>query len=705
MRFKRISKGLFTYGIYDLDKISIDDIISKYGENKDYYESIYTYPERKYLEFISGLDQAVEFLNYTIKDKDPISLFERVWPSIKDASDKGNKKAIDIRKKISVAGTSDIKTDKLVFDLDCENIDNAHKDAQEICHRLSESGVEEETIQLYYSGNKGFHVIVNLENPISRKEFEAVTKYFSNGIESFDHTVKDEQRLLRATMTKHPKSGCYKIPLTVDEFFSSDTETIKKLAKKPKEDRYILKDKFNSYPKIKVPDVNFKEEELLNSLSNEPTEIEIDFVSKPEWLTPEKYALQQGFFEKGERNSALMILCATYKKNGFDKAMSLAMLIEVCKKRYARDPSATFSENEISKTVVDYVYGPNWKGGTYSSSETELLKKIAERFNVVGVDNPIGPFLNIDECFTNLFEFSKNFTKNIIQTGLKTIDDNLILSTGTMASLVGAPGVGKTTFSNLFVKNVVSKNEHVIYHSLDMPSHIMISRMVSHYCNYDFKQICSRIEKNEVDPILYESINKVKEDYKNVHFDFSTGPTVDGIENNLKNIQDTLGINPKLMVVDYLEKVRGPYQDPNANGAIIVSRLADIAKKHNTLLLLLVQPQKATGDIWNELGMRNTKGTSVIEQDSRSVLTAWRPGGRVYDQRQGHDVFIKFCVAKNNFGPRGIYNLGWDGRSGRIFDLNAEQKREVQRIEEEIARREEDNVIDSYKRGFKKRSE
>ena len=139
----------------------------------------------------------------------------------------------------------------------------------------------------------------------------------------------------------------------------------------------------------------------------------------------------------------------------------------------------------------------------------------------------------------------------------------------------------------------------------------------------------------------------------------------------------------KLVVVDYLEKVRGPYSDSTANSGYVASRLSDLASTYDVCIILLLQPQKSAGDPSEELlSMRKVKGASVIEQDCRVILTMWRPG---FDPRAEHeDKFATIAIVKNNMGTVRTLDYSWNGLKGELSELTRDERSALHSLRESI---------------------
>lgn len=592
-----------------------------------------------------------------------------------------------------LAGIKDVTTPKILFDFDdALDVESARKDTLEVCARLVKHGVDEDYVRIYFSGNKGFGVEVITDQEFSRQEFVNLVFNLAGDLKTFDVRINDEQRIIRAPLSKHPISKLYKIPLSLADLASLSIDEIKSAAKDAS--KYEI-DSDELYM-IEMP-------EALNVLKNktykkigkiELTDIkgfeikDIDFSRAPKWMAKERYALQEGFFygsestNKGERNTAFMIMAATYKNQGFSAAHTLNLLMAMSEKQALRTGESVYTEDQLQREIIATIFSPTWQGGIYGQDE-ELLAITRNRFDLDALELDKPNLVKISDVANRFKQFAKTFEQNRIMTGISAIDDNVILTTGMMVGLLGSPGVGKTTLSNAFIEFLSKSNTPVIYESLDMYDNLLYTRMLQKYSGYDMKKILDMYKDDEPDEILKNAFAKVIEGYSNVEFNFRSGPTVEDIEKDVIDYKLYSGKQPKLLVVDYLEKVRGPFSDATANSAYVASRLSDIAKNHDLCVLLLLQPQKSAGDPREELlSMRKVKGASVIEQDCRVIMTMWRPG---YDPKDStDDNYMSLAIVKNNMGALNQIDLGWNGLQGTFKELDREERIQLKQLRKRL---------------------
>lgn len=650
MKYKVISRGLTERKIVPLT-YDINAFIAK-DPDSDYYESIYQYDEI-------------------------------------------HKKKFD--ETGSLAGITGLTTKKLVFDFDSsKDIEYARKDTVELVSRLAHEGLATDAILISMSGAKGFHVEVNTTEEFTRKQFENTVKNLAQGLETFDSKIVDENRIFRIALTKHPKTKAYKIPLTLEQLTSMPTDAIQSMAKNIDDNTWSSFEELlnSSSTEVDLPasiksykNLSEKEKKLVDenlSLNDKP-----NMHNKPKHLSAARYALQQGFFEAGERNEAYMILTATYKALGYDKEIAYNMLKATNRLQAKRTGQEPYSTDELWLNVVTPVFGPNWRGATYSEKENKLLMKVIEKYNLE-TSKEDSTLIQLEDMSSLFSNFAVNIDSNTINLGLPPIDRKLRITTSMLVCLLAAPSAGKSTVSFGVLNHLSKQNLKSFFFSLDMGAPLVYQRLIQRLTGDDGDTIFENYKTQNPKIKVYES--KLKEEYKNVKFCFQSGLTVDHIRESLIKEKEATGEIPKLVLVDYLECVDSQFSDPTQSKGYVAKRLKDIANEFNTCVLLLVQPAKISGDPSNELtSYTQIKGSSVIQEASSIILTLSRPG---FDTKNPeNDKYITFTVVKNRMGSLGAFDLGWDGLTGEIRELHVDELDDLKALRTNKAKEKSEDVF------------
>lgn len=585
----------------------------------------------------------------------------------------------------SLSGITNVLTNRVVFDFDDEdNIDKAREDAYNLLHEVLLEVFEPSSIRIFYSGNKGFHLEVHLTNQlINELQFKNIVHNVGDRFETFDPSVSDPQRVFRLPLTYNVKTGRYKIPLTIDQFDNLATEEIIELSKNKNNSDFV--DILESYTTsaVDVLEKFYKEppkkDKVLATISDMNIDDRPDFSSKPRHLSSAKFALQEGFFGDGERNTACMILCATYRNLGYSKEIAYNMIKATLRKRAQRLGHDDYNKNELWNEVVEVVYSDAWRGGTYAEKENKLVQKTIEVYNLQS-EYYEKETVNIKEVSEKFKSFADNIDKNIIKTGIPQLDDKVLVTTGMMVGVLGAPSSGKTTHTISIVEHQSLNNIGSLFISADMADNLLYARLMQRYCGINFKTILEEI-KHRPYKMWPEKIrsawDQVLNNFKNVGFSFQSGPTTEDIARRIEEQEQMTGNPVKALFVDYLEKLRCDINDPTQASGRNASRLSDLTRDKQIATFLLLQPQKSAGDPSDELlSMRKVKGASVIEQDCRVILTTWRPGFN--PDVKGHnneDIFSSIAIVKNNMGEAGKLDFRFNGATGLLSPMTIEDER------------------------------
>jgi replicative DNA helicase len=257
--------------------------------------------------------------------------------------------------------------------------------------------------------------------------------------------------------------------------------------------------------------------------------------------------------------------------------------------------------------------------------------------------------------------------------------------------LLGSPGSGKTSILNSIMEHQSKNGIPCVYQSLDMGDNLLYLRLLQKYTGLPVDLIMENFKSESPDQKILDAYAQILENYSKVHFNFRSAMTVDQMDNDIIRYKQETGLNPKIIAVDYLEKVRSDYTDPTISSGMVASQLSDLAKKHDALVMVLLQPQKSAGDASQELlSMRKVKGASVIEQDLRVILTAWRYGFNPSDPSR--DKYMSIGIVKNNLGETAQIDFGWHGLTGQVSELNRDQRKDLMQLRADLAAAKQESM-------------
>lgn len=225
----------------------------------------------------------------------------------------------------------------LYFDLDYkENPSVAQSEAIKLVDFLvTELCIDSLAIRVYFSGSKGFHIIINEKvfnfepSNYLHKVFKYIRTFLSiklgdkdKPLVSLDPVVYGCKRMIRIPNTKHSTTGLYKIELTHEELKELPLDRIKQIAIAPRGSLYTEAQLAAASRFTKEAAEFFKRHlkdyEDLSLYAQDTSATEFLF-NKKEFPVCVQHVLSQKW-GKSNRNNSVMQLAAYYKEAGFTLA-------------------------------------------------------------------------------------------------------------------------------------------------------------------------------------------------------------------------------------------------------------------------------------------------------------------------------------------------------------------------------------------------
>lgn len=589
------------------------------------------------------------------------------------------------KKTNSLSGIENLTTNTILFDFDSKtNLDKAKEDVLTLVGRLVQKGINKDNIDIAFSGSKGFHLQLSTDKKMDKNEVDNIRNELTKDLTTSDKSIKDNQRIIRATLSKHNDTKLYKIPLTVDELASNSIANIRTMAITPDDSRFNLAN--NNLSKIiELPEDIYnmritkkKEPKITEEYQDKP-----DFNKNKTGLTNAKYALSEGYFEQGERNEAVMILAATYHALGYHKEISYNNLKATIRLRAQRLGLSDLDEAGKKElwSSIETVYDANWKGGMYSEETNELLIKTKQRYNIQSryEGNLMVKLPQVNSIFS---DFATNIDKNTLKLGIPSFDQEIRVTTSTLVSILAAPSAGKSSISFGILNSTSRAGIKSMFFSLDMAAPQVYQRLAQRHTGYHSDRLFAAYQNN--DSAVIEKVEKtLADEYENVQFCFRGAMDVEIIREALLKEKETSGEFPKVVVVDYLENVLTDLSnDPTISKGFVARALKDIANEFAICVILLTQPAKVSGGPSEELNSYYAiKGSGLVAEASATVITMHRPG---FDPKNpADDNFITLTVVKNRMGSLGTFDYHWEGVRGTIRELTTEEQQTLKVVREQ----------------------
>jgi hypothetical protein len=145
-----------------------------------------------------------------------------------------------------------IRTSYFPMDIDSPHLDLAFEAARKMVSFLTETWVvRKEGLLVYFSGYKGFHIMLDirifgkvmpskyLHLIFSKIRYNLIKQLKIDDISTFDMTIKDRVRLLRLPNTINKKTHLYKIQILLEDFKRLAPRDVLSLAKTSHHLRYV----------------------------------------------------------------------------------------------------------------------------------------------------------------------------------------------------------------------------------------------------------------------------------------------------------------------------------------------------------------------------------------------------------------------------------------------------------------------------------
>lgn len=611
-------------------------------------------------------------------------------------------------------------TNNLVFDLDNEDLDKAREDVDNLLKILSTKvGLGKEGIRnhvrVYFSGNKGFHVFVKTSKQYNSEELKEYCSVIAGELDSFDPVIYNKTRCFRIANTVNQKSGLYKIPITLDLIKDKDgIAKIKALAINPNsvtDTTTPLEDtsSIEAFIDYHRKHVNKKKSIIITGDVTEVNGIRgletIDF-KKSKNIPKCIYALSQGIMipGKGQRHEIFLHLGNFYRNQGHGPEVVEGILQGIAKLNSNLYPEKeAYSNDEIKHQVIKMVFSTSDKFNANGWGVRADNQVFANYCAVLSKDCrcPIHDekdkkiVISINEIADEFATFAANFDDNIVKTGIKFIDENVNIATGTTNLIVGASGTGKTSCVLNMLENAAKEDYACVFFSLDMGKNLLYFKLAQRHTKYDQTTIFNAY-KNKDMKIINNIKQAIKDHYKDTLFDFSGALSLEDMEHRVNLVEQKNSKKVKIVVVDYASRMKGPYSDSHANEGHNALLSKDVADRTEAAWIILAQIARASGDGATPLrSKRVVKASSAWEESVSTQLNVWRPFMGLHEvedtdnQVTYYDNYMRMFIAKNRIGEEKEGILHWEGKGGHVRDLT-EQEEELfhkeERQKEKLAR-------------------
>ena len=280
-------------------------------------------------------------------------------------------------------------TAPLFFDLDYKPDPQVAKDeaVRIVDFFTKELDVKESDIWVYFSGSKGFHILItgqaigieprndlhkvfnHISNYLKYRLGDKVTEPGPDGdiekiepLKSIDPAVYTSARMLRLPNSVHHSTRLYKIELTIDELRVLTLEQIKEIAQAPRKDVGLSNEERKKALKLRKATFAFfmdklKEYEQAEKTANSRYANESYHFDKNNPPVCVLDIMKGGWKKDGDRNQATVQLACYYKDAGYSREETTQILTDWVLKFTSAETKYSASQRVANtRSVIDAVY-------------------------------------------------------------------------------------------------------------------------------------------------------------------------------------------------------------------------------------------------------------------------------------------------------------------------------------------------------------
>ncbi len=260
-----------------------------------------------------------------------------------------------------------------------------------------------------------------------------------------------------------------------------------------------------------------------------------------------------------------------------------------------------------------------------------------------------------------------------IPTGFTDIDRLLGgLQRSDLIILAARPSVGKTSLA-LTIAHTAAKRFHqrVALFSLEMANEQVVQRLISAETGIN----AQRLRRGEIEEDEWRRFMKAAGDMAETHFYIDDTPGISALELRTKarRLHAELGID--LIVIDYLQLMRGDFRSENRVQEIssISRALKALARELNVPVMALSQLSRGVESRADKRPiLSDLRESGALEQDADVVIFIYRED--MYNENTERKNLADIMVAKHRNGPTGTVALYFRKELAQFLEAEVRRK-------------------------------
>ena len=281
-------------------------------------------------------------------------------------------------------------------------------------------------------------------------------------------------------------------------------------------------------------------------------------------------------------------------------------------------------------------------------------------------------FKPLGEVFDNLYEAIQVMQERRgevvgIPTGFRDLDTLLGgLQRSDLIVLAARPGAGKTACALSMAYHIATNQAKTVgVFSLEMSREQLAQRLLALDTGIDTHALRnSALSDRELERVL-EAMGRLAS--APLHIEDTPGLTLPELRSKARRLQAWRGLD--VLIVDYLQLVRGRSPDRVQEVSEVARGLKNLAKDLNVPVIALSQLSRAVeGRASKVPQLSDLRESGEIEQAADVVMFIYRE--ELYDPSSENKGIAELHIAKHRNGPLGVVPTRFEARTTRFQDLS-----------------------------------
>lgn len=314
------------------------------------------------------------------------------------------------------------------------------------------------------------------------------------------------------------------------------------------------------------------------------------------------------------------------------------------------------------------------------NSAVEQLMQVVDTKKISGGARTVGAMM--DRFFDDLQAASRGEVLPFKPTGFEEVDFKAPIQNGDLVIVGGRPSMGKTTFAQTMVQNMVEhdfytdadgnyKRRAGVFFSIEMTDESVVQRFMSSKSSVQLHKIRSGSNIKAID---WQSLNNTVRDYSKEYpmfIESQPAMTIHQMRTTLNMIRNTHG-EIGVIMIDYIQIMGGASgkdagQKANAIGEI-AKELKRFGKEFDCPVIALSQLNRSLESRPDKRPiMSDLKESGAIEENADVIMFLYRD--EVYNEKSEAKGIAEVGIAKNRQGQVGKVLLSFEGEYSRFSNL------------------------------------